>query len=248
MRRFVAAAIFLIAIGSAADARAQARDWPERIWFGVSGGVQPAVNSFDDAFELPLNAETERVTVAYPVKGGALIAASGGYRVWKRLTIGLGVTRSSRRSAATVKARLPHPFFDNQFRDVEGTASTLRGETGAHLLLGWLMPVTDRIRLIVTGGPSVMNVEQTLVTGVQFSETYPYDTAAFTGATTKRSSRRANGFNAGADVMWMFSRRLGAGGLVQVTRARVRLDPGEGRTIAVDAGGVQAAVGIRVIY
>jgi len=248
MRALVMAAIFVAAIGSAGEARAQTRGWPERIWFGVSGGVQPAIDGLDDAFDLPLHAEVERVTVTYPGKAGGLIAASGGYRVWKRFTIGLGVTRSSGRSDATVKAQLPHPFFDKQFRDVEGTASTQRGETAAHLLLGWMMPVTDRLRLIVAAGPSTINVEQTVVTGVQFSETYPYDTAEFTGATTKRASRRAAGFNAGADVMWMFSRRMGAGGLVQFTRARARIDPGGGRTIGVDAGGLQLAAGVRMIF
>lgn len=248
MQRILTAAVFLIAIGSAANARAQSRDWPERIWIGVSGGFQPAANGFDDAFELPRYAETERVDIGYPVKGGALVAASGGYRVWKRFTVGLGVSRYSRRSDATVSARVPHPFFDNQFRQIEGTSSTLRGETGTHLLLGWMMPVTDRIRVIVTAGPSFMSVEQTVVTGVQFAETYPYDTAEFTAATTRRASRSATGFNAGADVMWMFARHIGAGGLVQVTQARARLIPAEGRTLPVDAGGAQAALGIRLIF
>jgi hypothetical protein len=248
MQRTLTAAFLIIALGSAAEARAQARQRPERFWFGVSGGFQPAANDFADAFDRPLYAETERVTVDYPVKGGALVAASGGYRVWKRFTVGLGVSRYSRRSNATVKARVPHPFFDNQFREIEGTTSTLRGETTAHLLFGWMLPVTDRIGVTVTAGPSFMSVEQTLVTGVQFAETYPYDTAEFTTATTRRATRRATGFNAGADVTWMFSRRIGAGGLVQFTRARARLSPTEGRTIAVDAGGVQAALGIRVIF
>lgn len=248
MRRILTAAAFLIALGCAADARAQTRAWPERIWIGVGGGFQPAVNSFDDAFEVPLYAETERVTIDYPVKGGALVSARGGFRVWKRFTVGLGVTRYSRRADATVHARLPHPFFDNQFRDVEGTTSALRGETGAHLLLGWMMPLSDRLRLIVTAGPSMLSVEQTVVTGVQFSEVYPYDTAEFTGATTRRSTRSGTGFNAGADVTWMFSPRLGAGGLVQFTRARARVGAGEGRTIAVDAGGAQVAAGLRLIF
>lgn len=248
IQRLLTAAVFLVAIATAGDAHAQTRGWPERFWFGVSGGLQPAANDFGDAFDVPLYAETERVTVDYPVKGGALVAASGGYRLWKRFTVGLGVSRQSRRSDARIDARVPHPFFDNQFRAIEGTTSTLRGETAAHLLLGWMMPVTDRIRVIITGGPSVMSVEQTFVTGVEFSETYPYDTAEFTEASTRRVTRSATGFNAGADVMWMFSRRIGAGGLVQMTRARARLSPGEGRTIAVDAGGAQAALGMRVIF
>jgi hypothetical protein len=246
--RFLPIAAMLLALSAAADAGAQTREWPERIWIGAGGGVQPASSKFDDAFDVPLHAETERVTVGYPVSGGTVISVRGGYRLWKRFTVGAGVSRYSRRAAATVHAQLPHPFFDDRFREVEGTTSALRGETAAHLLVGWMMPITNRIRVIFTAGPSFLNVEQTLVTGVQFAETYPYDTAEFTDATTRRSTRGAAGFNAGADVMWMFTPRIGAGVLVQATRARVRVDAGDGRTIAVDAGGAQAAAGIRVVF
>ena len=83
------------------------------------------------------------------------------------------------------------------------------------------MPLTrSRSGCIVTAGPSVLSVGQTLVTDVQFAETFPYDTAEFTGATTTNATASAAGFNAGADVFWMFSRHVGAGGLVQFTRAR----------------------------
>ena len=246
--RILPAAAMILVLGAAAEVGAQTRAWPERIWISAGGGVQPAAKGFADTFALPLHAETEQITVAYPVTGGTLIAARGGYRLWQRLTVGAGVSRYSRRAAATVHAQLPHPFFDNQFREVEGTTSTLRGETATHLFVGWMMPLSDRLRVILTAGPSLLSVEQTLVTGVQYAETYPYDTAEFTDATTRRSSRSATGFNAAADVMWMFTPRIGAGVLVQATRARVRVTAGDNRTFTVDAGGAQAAAGIRVVF
>ena len=166
MRRIVTATILALTLGPVRPAVAQTRAWPERIWFGISGGVQPTVNSFSDAVDVPLYQETENVSIDYPVKGGTLVAASGGYRVWKQLTLGLGVTRSSRRAAATVDARLPHPFFDNQFREVQGTTPATRRETGGHLLIGWMMPLTDRFRVLITAGPSMLSVSQTLVTDV----------------------------------------------------------------------------------
>ena len=248
MRRIFAVVATLLALGPARSAGAQDRQWPERIWISVSGGIQTAGSGFDDAFDVPLYAETERVTVDYPAKGGGLFAARGGYRVWKRLTIGAGVTHFSRRADAQVQAQLPHPFFDNQFRLVEGATSVLRAETGGDVLIGWMQPLSDRLRVIVTAGPSFLNVEQTVVTDVEFSETYPYDTAEFTGAATRRATRRATGFNAGADVMWMFSRRFGAGALVQYTHARARLGTGTNRSISVDLGGVQAAGGLRLTW
>jgi hypothetical protein len=249
MRRILTVVVVsLVTFGSARPALAQSGTGTEKLWFSVSGGVQPTPNNFSDAFDLPLYVENEHVTVDYPVKSGAVIAASGGYRVWKRLEIGLGVTRYNRRGSSAVSAELPHPFFDNQFRHVEGTASTTRNEVGAHLLIGWMMPLTDKLRVLVTAGPSFFSVGHTLVTDVQFSETFPFDTATFTGVTTKDASATAAGFNAGADVFWMFSHNLGAGGLVQFTRASVRENAGNSRTISVDAGGAQVGAGIRFVF
>ncbi|HEX9368175.1 MAG TPA: hypothetical protein VF921_16210 [Vicinamibacterales bacterium] len=248
MRQILMASLVAVTLGSARPAVAQTRAWPERIWFSVSGGVQPTASSFSDGFDVPLYQETEKVSIDYPGKGGALVAASGGYRVWRQLAIGVGLTRSSRRAQAAVDARLPHPFFDNQIRDVRGTTPATRGEVGAHLLVGWMLPLTDRFRVLITAGPSVLSVSQTLVTGVEFAEVYPYDTAAFTRATTKNATVTAAGFNAGADLFWMFSRRVGAGGLVQITRARAKEPAGTGRTVSVDAGGAQVGVGLRLVF
>jgi hypothetical protein len=247
VRHVLGTAVCIAAIAFAAPARAQ-EPWPERIWISAGGGLQSAGSGFDDRFERPLYAENERVEVDYPVKSGALIDVRGGYRVWKRVAIAAGVTRFTRRADARVDAQLPHPFFDNQLRQVEGTASALRGETAAHLQIGWMQPLSDRLRLVLTAGPSFVNVEQTLVTSVQFSEAYPYDTAQYSGAATRRATRGSAGFNAGADVTWMFGRRIGAGAAVQFTRARVRLATSDDRRIAVDAGGVQSAAGIRVFF
>ena len=248
MRRIVTAALLALTLGPVRPAVAQTRAWPERIWFSISGGVQPTVNSFSNTFDVPLYQETENVSIDYPVKGSALVAASGGYRVWKQLALGLGVTRSSRRAPATVDARLPHPFFDNRFREIQGTTPATRSEVGAHLLIGWMMPLTDKFRVLITAGPSVLSVSQTLVTDVEFTETYPYDTATFKNATTKTATVTKAGFNAGADLFWIFSRRIGAGGMVQVTRARAKEPAGTGRTVSVDAGGAQVGIGLRLVF
>src|SRR6188768_1581058 len=115
MRRVLALGSLVAALAVAAPASAQPAAWPERVWMSVSGGVQPSTSGFDDAFDLPLYTEQEHVTVDYP-------SASGALRVWKRLAIGVGVTRYSGSGDSAVTASLPHPFFDNTFRNIEGTA------------------------------------------------------------------------------------------------------------------------------
>jgi hypothetical protein len=253
MRQPVTVLLLAIALAAAASpAYAQWRHRPvrqERGWFGISGGIQAATSRFDDAFDLTLYTEPERITVDYPSKGALLIAANGGYRVWRRLSIGLGVTRAAHGGDAAVKASLPHPFFDNTFRIVEGTTNARRTENGAHLQIGWSLRLSPRLRVILTGGPSVLNVNQTFVTDVRFSEAFPFDSAAFTSAVTKDSSRTAIGFNAGADLWWTLRRRrVAVGALVQVAYAQPRLDAGNGRRVPVDAGGAQVGVGLRKTF
>src|SRR4029079_984272 len=138
-------------------------------------------------------------------------------------------------------------FFDNQFREIEGDAGITRDEVGAQLKIGWALPLSPRLRVIVSAGPSYVNVRQTLVTGVQYAEEYPYDTAAFTSAITRHASRGAAGVSAGADAFWMFRARLGAGALVQISRARVNM-PADGRTVSVNAGGAQIGAGVRLLF
>lgn len=247
MLRFIAIAL-AVCTCSAATAQAQSATWSERGWFGISGGIQPTANTFQDAFDLTLYTEPEHITVDYPLKSGFVVAANGGYRVWKRLAIGAGVSHHSDGSSSTVKASLPHPFFDNTFRNIEGTARGHRTETAVHLQVGWMLPLSPKFRLLLTAGPTVMNVDHTFVTDVTFTESFPFDTAEFTGVVTKHGKRTANGFNAGADLWWMFSKSVGAGGLVQFTHVRANLDAGNERRVSVDAGGAQVGAGLRFVF
>ena len=246
MRRVMTAGFLALALTSA-TARAQSAGDAPRLWISAGGGAQPAGHDFSDAFDRPLYTEKEHVAVKYPARSGPLIAASGGYMLWKQFTLGLGVTYYSHSGSSAITAQLPHPFFDNTLRPVDGTARATRSEAGVHLLLGWMLPVTSRVRVLLTAGPSVLNVQQLLVTDVTYSEAYPYDTALFTGTANRTASHSAAGYNAGADLFWMFSRTLGAGALIQATHARAHLSDGD-RSVSANAGGAQAAAGLRFLF
>ena len=67
-------------------------------------------------------------------------------------------------------------------------------------------------------------------------------TATYVGVDSRRLSGTATGFNAGADVRWMFTRNVGVGGPRGVTRASVDLTRKQ-LTISVDAGSAQVGAG-----
>ena len=243
MRQFLPTLFAILA----AAAPVSAQSATEQIWLSLSSGVQ-LTSAFNDAFHLTLYTEPEPVTVDYGAHNGFYISASGGYRLWHQLFVGAGVTHYSAAAHPRVAAQLPHPFFDNTYRPVEGNAPMLLSEVGAHALLGWIWRPTSTMRVMLTAGPSYISARYPIVTEVTFTEAYPYDTAEFTGVKTTDSSRGAAGFNAGADVFWMFAKHIGAGGLVQVTHARVTAPIDARRSVSFDAGGTQIGVGLRFLF
>jgi hypothetical protein len=238
----------LIVIALATPASAQYRT-PHEGYFTVNAASQPGGASLSDHFEFERNVETATADVQYPSKAGAGIDAGAGIRLWKRLGAGLSVSYLSSTGPASIDASIPHPFMFDQPRLINGTADSIaRTETGAHAQLLYFVPGRGKLRLVLSGGPSWLKLEQEFVTEVHYSESYPFDTATFTRATTTGAHGSAIGFNAGADVRWMFSRQLAVGALVRLTRAQVDIDLPAGRTLPVDAGGVQAGGGIRFLF
>ena len=218
-----------------------------RFYVGVSAGAQAKASTYTDSYEVPLYLETQTVSTVYPEVSGLFIAFDARYKIWKQLTVGVGVLSFMDDGDAAVTARLPHPFFDNTFRTIEGTVNTKREEMAVYPTVGWIVPFSSSVQLALSAGPSFVTVKQQFVTNVNFTEAYPFDTASFTSADVTQSSASATGVYVGADVSWMFSRHVGAGGIVQFSRATVKQKVGD-RTVSIDAGGAQAGGGIRFVF
>jgi hypothetical protein len=245
------AGLILVALtfvcSSAATALAQS--WPERVHVSVSGAYQATANDFSDRLEFERNVETGSTEVDYPIKGGFVFDAGVGFRLWKSLGAGVAVSYFTRDDNAATTSSVPHPFFFDQPRQVTGDATGVnRSETGVHVQAMYLVNAGGNLRLVLSGGPSFLNVQQDLVSEVVVTETFPFDTAAFGSARTEQAKGSAVAFNVGADVMWFFSKNVGVGGLVRFSRATIDLDAPENRTVSVDAGGVYAGGGLRVIF
>jgi len=220
---------------------------PARFELRVDVVAQGKPKTLSDAFDVPLYQETEHVTVHYPDLGEVLASVGARYTVWRHLAVGVSYAQFARNGDTAVQASVPHPFFDNQFRKVEGTASTRRQEVTVAIPIGWLIPLSSKAHLAVSVGPAFISVKQSLVTGVKITEQYPFDTATFASADVRYASHSATGVYGGADLTWLFSRHVGVGGLVHVTHANLRLTGGD-RTVSISAGGVQAGGGIRLVF
>ena len=230
---------------SPSSAGAQA---PPRVTVLLNAGYQPTTSSFDDSFTFSLYQEAGRSEVTYPTEAGPIFEGGAAVRLWRGLALGGVISRFSVDSSVTASASVPHPLFLQRHRHIAGEAGGIgREENAVHIQAQYQLSRTRKLRVVLSGGPSVIDLKQSIVGDVNYSEEYPYDTATFTGVESRRVTGTATGFNAGADVQWFFTRRIGAGVLVRLTKATVELNVG-GRTIQVDAGGMQTGVGVRFAF
>ena len=249
-------ALALSADQPAAQAKPPAKPRPRaqtpadpRFAIGLSGGFQPTVTDFDDRFTFPLHQETGTSTVDYSVESGGLFDANFGVRLWGGLGAGVAVSRFTGKGNVTATSSVPHPFYLERYREVSGEADGIdRNESGVHVQLQYRLPLRGPLQVTLMAGPSFLNVTQTMVIDVNYTEEYPYDVATFAGVDSRRVKASAPGFNAGLDLRWMFTRNIGVGGLARFTRAEVELDAADDRTVTVDAGGAHVGAGIRFAF
>lgn len=219
-----------------------------RAFIALGGGIQAPAGGWSDQLSFEAHAETGSADIDYASKAAPTLDVGFGYRFWKKTGIAVGLTRSAVSSSVHVEADMPHPFFDDADRHVAGDAGDIgREETAVHLQLFWVRE-HRKWRTRVLGGFTYFNVKQDLVTEVDVVETYPYDTAEFSGVTTERASGSGPGFNVGVDIAWMMTREFGFGGAVRYTRGRVDLNGSGSSNVSTDAGGAQAVAGVRIAF
>jgi hypothetical protein len=227
-------------------AAAQSGGWDGRVRVSVNGGVQASTQGFSESISLPKNGETETIAVTTDAARSALFDAGVVVRVKGGFGVGVAVSHISHDANASINALVPHPFFFNQPRTVTGTTPLTRREIATHVDATYVISSAS-IDLLLSGGVSIFSVSQQLVTDVQYAETYPYDTATFTSATTAGATAAPVGYNAGADITWKLARHFGVGGLVRYSRATVTLTSGS-ISVSDHAGGLQAGGGLRIAF
>ena len=247
MRIRILAVLFVLTPAVSTPAIAQTLS---RGWISVNGGYQATTNDFSDGAPFTEHAEEGRFDSDYTVKGGPTFDIAGGARIKGPLAVGVGVTRFSRSTPIALSAQVPHPFFFNTPRTVEGDIGGVkREELAVHIQARGVFPVGDRLQVMVFGGPSFFTVKQGMVTDFNFTETYPYDSATFSSGVTTEAKESKVGVNVGGDVAFFFSRQVGVGFGVQYSGTTVELpSAASGSTADVKVGGVQAGGGLRLRF
>jgi hypothetical protein len=244
VRATVFAALCLVALAPGVQAQSTGR-----VRISVNAADQVTSRTLTQSFSVPINVEPAPISTSIDLARAPMFDVGGSFRFLNRLAAGVSVSSLSRDVDGTLDAKIPHPFFFNLPRTVDGDLSGLQHkETGVHIYAMYFVPIGGKLDIGLFGGPSHFNVKQDFVTDINYSATYPYDTASFTGAPTETVSASVNGYNVGADVSWRFSRLLAIGGLIRFTGASTTFSVASGNDVNADIGGLQTGVGIRIIF
>lgn len=237
-RTIFLAAILLAFMEGLADAQVG------RGYVVLGGGYLATPNDFEDGAAKRINAEDGRYDTSYNVKGGPGFEAAAGVTVWKRLGVRGGVGRFSTTADGTFEASIPHPFFFNKPRGISASVPGLqREELALNVHLAGLVPLGPRAHATIFGGPSWIQVKQTMVTDFSYTDAYPYDTAAFGVATTTARSGSKVAIGGGAALGYFLTKAIGLEGNVQFVQAKVPLSGAGGTSRTVKAGGFKGGVG-----
>ncbi|MEQ1896598.1 MAG: outer membrane beta-barrel protein [Vicinamibacterales bacterium] len=237
------------ALGGVVPVSAQTGEPPSRVVVAVNYAFQATANDFTDAATIRRNAEDGRDSVVYRVPTGAAFDVAGGVSIWRGLGVGVGVSRFTHATDATASGSIAHPFFFSRPRAITGPVAGLtREELAVHVQARLTLPVGQRLMVVLFAGPSYFQAKQEVVTDLAYTESYPYDTAAFAPPGTRSASQNRIGVNAGGDLGFFFTRQIGVGVTARYAGTTVDLPSIGGGKVSAKVGGVQAGIGLRLRF
>ena len=225
------------------------RGTPPRPFLYANAAYQFTALHFDNSESFTTFLEEGTRSTAYHVTSGLGFDVGSGTGVARRIAVAAAVSWRTRKDDASVTEQVPHPFFYNQPRSLGGTAAGLeRQEAALHLQVAWVLPLASHLQVLVAGGPSIFHVKQPLVSGVAYTDTYPYDTISFVSASPDAQSKSRIGANGQVDVVVPLTQHYGLQGIVRFSHASIKFDSVGSTTFSVPVGGVQAGLGLRTLF
>jgi hypothetical protein len=206
-----------------------------------------------DTSSAAIYGETGTVTTTSPWTSGSLFDVGVGLKVYKNLTLGAAYHQEQNDTDTTLSGSIPSPIIFNRPRTLAGTESLNRKEQGTHLVIGWVMPFSSKLDVMVFGGPSFFRLNQEVLSVVTPNENSVSGNSIGATSTISERKQSVTGFNAGVDATYIVwsndSVRIGAGGFVRMTQASTdvqMLDAGSKQP--TDVGGVQFGFGARIRF
>jgi opacity protein-like surface antigen len=235
----------------ASPAFAQALPWEGKGYVSINYGFQIASSDpVTSTQTFTIYDETGKVTTVQDIgRQNPFLDVGGGIRLFGNFGIGLAYTYLATKGDAVVQAEVPHPLVYDQPRKATTTAGGLEHvEQGYHIQALWMLPLSDRLDVILSGGPTVYMLKQGTVLTPTITEVGPPYTSVNMTTNVANTTATRVGFNAGADLTIRLTNSIGVGATARYTWAKFDLEPEGGGPMDVTAGGFQLAGGLRVRF
>ena len=234
--------------GSDVQARARRRT-PIQGLLSINRVISVTANDFRETVMFDESAEQGQTETAYAVKSVKGFSAGGGAMLSPTFGIGASVERSTASTPAAFSGAIPHPFFFARPRNISADINGLkREELALHAELRAVWPMHPRVQIAVVGGPSLFRVSQGIVSDFAYTQSYPYDEAQFATSDALVATKTRIGFNIGGEAAFFFTRQVGIGAKVMMSRATLDLPIDDDREVAVEAGGLSTGIGLRLRF
>ena len=229
---------------------AQSTQWSDRAFLNINLGLGLTAKPFEEHIAPIIYSERAAITAPHEVTGGlTALDVAGGVRVWRSVGVGATYTKLGRTENVDVAALVPHPVYFNQPRAASKVTPLRRTETAVHIQALFVVPVTPRIDLALSGGPSLINISQDFASGLEVTEgADPFVNVAIGNVRTVTRTGRLVGVNVGADVTYFLTSLAGVGGTIRYTSSTFATRQGDGSTIDLSVGGFQVAFGARIRF
>jgi hypothetical protein len=241
------AVLGMLTLLCAASASAQ-----ERFRISVNAGQQTSTTTMTQEQTFERYFEQGSFTFARTVPKAPIYDFGVAVRLWRSLHAGAAVSTFEKSGAGAVTARVPHPLQFNKPRTTTGEITNAnRREIGQHIVFGWMIPAAHDLEFMLSAGPSIFTTEQLFATRLNLSldkEVFPFDELPFPGAQTQTLTQNVAGYNAGVDMTWRFSDKIGVGLLMRYSSGKKAFEPTGAPDVEVKVGGLHAGGGLRLAF
>ncbi len=224
---------------------ASARDYVRLLLTGLYGGRALA---FSDTRTFTEFAETGTNTGAFSVPRGSAFGVGVQVAVFEHVGLMAGYTSSNRDQTGTYAASLPHPLYLGQPREVSGDLPSSSFSESAFSVDLFATTRRGRLDLSAWAGVSFFRVEGRLLSSVEYTHSYPYDTVSVTSAPVTPARDSPTGFDVGAGLDYRLAQHVALGVEGRYSGAKGRLESGGLSTGQFDVGGLRVGGGLRLIF
>ena len=228
-------------LSTAQTAHAQ-MTWTDKAFASVNFGAQAPSQTLTATTTPDIYNEPASFSSTQDVGGGAFFDIAGGYKVWRNLAVGLGITHVGSKADLAVNASIPDPLFFDQPRLVTTSVPGAKhSQTAINLTGTWVMPITDKIDIGYQFGPTIFLVSQDIPGVPTISEPGP----TITSLPLDSADKTTVGIHFGVDLTYMITPRYGVGGIARYTWGSADI---AGAEESVTVGGFQIGGGLRVRF